>query len=130
MKVISLNGPTRPSGGTNSSALINGGLGVACERASGSFRAGQRRLRQENRSLKSHVMLASEAGALKQNCLLIKAMIAEMFAGMGSGGSLGGSAYVNTVKQEVTHYLKSVGTPAALNLLKSYEATGWQKWVL
>lgn len=63
-----------------------------------------------------------ERKMLEQNCHSIIAQINARFAGFGGFDS---SGRIQTIAQEVTRYLTSVGTPTARSLLKEYEQRGW-----
>ena len=58
----------------------------------------------------------SEEKVLRDNCALITARVAEVFAGQGEC-----SAYKNMLRQYITQYLEGVGTPAAEKLLIEYQ---------
>jgi hypothetical protein len=71
----------------------------------------------------------NERQILEQNCQLIRAQVAEYFASF-TGPFVGyNSAFLLTVKQEISNYLLSVGTPTALQLLKEFQANGFRSFV-
>ncbi len=69
-----------------------------------------------------------ERQILLDNCWIIRSNIASKFSGMGSG-ALHSSGFKNAVKQEITNYLRSVGTSTALQLLKELEANGFKGFI-
>ena len=63
-----------------------------------------------------------ERRILEQDCQLIIAHINEYFAGI---GALKSSGRIRIIKQEITQYLCSKGTPTAMAILREYEQRGW-----
>jgi hypothetical protein len=61
----------------------------------------------------------NEQKLLQENCWLIRSRVVEIY-GRNNG------SYKLIIKSEVTQYLQAVGTPAAMQLLRAYEAEGFQ----
>ena len=67
-----------------------------------------------------------ERQILERNCWEIRSRIAERFAGY---GALSSSGFSNTVKYEITRYLQSVRTQAALSLLNELQSNGFKDYI-
>lgn len=91
-----------------------------------SFHSGQRRLCQTNPMAMAQVKLsgpAPERQILESECQSIIASITGYFRGR----NLAKSSYrYNAVRDAITQYLTSKGTPVAMELLRDYERRGWE----
>ena len=87
-------------------------------------RSGQRRLQRENHTVMAQIKLANpqERQMLERNCQLMISMINEYFVGI---GGLRSSARNNAVRDTITQYLTSNGSPVAMEMLRDYERRGW-----
>ena len=89
-------------------------------------------VQQKNRvsAIKQAVAQAAqnERQILLENCNIIRAHIANQFAGMGAGAQKGNGCK-NAIKQEITNYLNSVGTATARQLLTELQANGFQGFI-
>lgn len=66
----------------------------------------------------------SERQILIQNCHIIRTRVAQYFISLNQ--SLQSTGFQHTVKQEITNYLHSVRTPAALQLLNEFQANDFR----
>lgn len=92
---------------------------------SSSSRSGQRKLRQTNHMAMAQVKLSGpgqERQILENKCGWIIAEINEYFR-----NAYQSSGRRNTVRDAITQYLTSIGTPVAMELLRDYERRGWER---
>ncbi len=57
---------------------------------------------------------------IKNNCSLIKSRVQEQYAGMGASGTGGGGCF-HAIRLAVSNYLRSLGTPEAMQFLRECE---------
>ena len=67
-----------------------------------------------------------ERQILQRYCSQISSRIMQQAAAQGGGWS---SGYDAAIRQEITNYLLSVGTPTALQMIREYEANGFRGFV-
>jgi len=85
-------------------------------------------LKQSNKTNTQQANLQYEKEELLKNCQIIRSRIASQFSGMGMGATRGGGC-IKAIKDAITNYLNSVGTPTAYQLLKELEQNNFKGFI-
>ncbi len=80
-------------------------------------------IQKKRPAARASTSMSKERQILERDCQLLIARINEYYTCMGGRRS---SARDNAVRDNITQYLRSKGTPTAMQLLRTYEELGWK----